>query len=48
VIVVGTGYWPCSAIHGMVDELSLYSRALTHAEIKAICDAGSDGKVKPR
>jgi hypothetical protein len=32
---------------GLLDELSIYNRALTAAEIKAIYDAGSAGKIKP-
>lgn len=32
---------------GLLDEVSIYNRALTAEEIKAICDAGSAGKVKP-
>jgi hypothetical protein len=45
---IGCGYWADSAIHGRVDELTLYSRALTAEEIKAIYDADSAGKTKPR
>ncbi len=32
---------------GLIDEIAIYSRALTAAEIKAIYDAGSAGMVKP-
>jgi hypothetical protein len=32
---------------GMIDELSLYNRALSTSEIAAIYDAGSAGKCKP-
>lgn len=32
--------------HGLIDELSVYNRALSAAEVKAINDAGSDGKIK--
>jgi hypothetical protein len=32
---------------GLLDEVSIYNRALTAAEIKAIYDAGSAGKLKP-
>jgi hypothetical protein len=32
---------------GLIDEVSIYKRALTEAEIKAIYDAGSAGKARP-
>ncbi|MEQ1824524.1 MAG: LamG-like jellyroll fold domain-containing protein [Pirellula sp.] len=32
--------------HGLIDELSVYNRALSAAEVKAINDAGIDGKIK--
>src|SRR5262249_40360760 len=31
---------------GLIDELSLYNRALTPAEVRGIYDAGSDGKIR--
>jgi hypothetical protein len=34
-------------LNGMVDEVSVYNRALSAAEIQAIYNAGSDGKIKP-
>jgi subtilisin-like proprotein convertase family protein len=34
-----------SYFHGMIDELSLYKRALTASEIKAICQNGAADKV---
>lgn len=37
----------CEPFNGLIDEVSLYNRALTAAEIKAIYDAGSAGKAKP-
>ena len=40
----GTGPW---TMNGRVDELSLYSRALSPGEIKSISDAGSAGKGNP-
>ena len=33
---------------GLIDEVELFNRALSAAEIKAIYDAGSAGKIKPR
>lgn len=35
------------AIHGLIDELCLYDRALAPDEIEAIYRAGSAGKIKP-
>ncbi|WP_410962861.1 LamG-like jellyroll fold domain-containing protein, partial [Salmonella sp. SAL4446] len=40
--VTAGDYW-----RGLIDELSLYNRALTAAEIQSIYQAGSDGKVLP-
>jgi hypothetical protein len=34
-------------LDGMVDEVTVYNRALSATEIQAIYNAGSDGKVKP-
>jgi N-acetylneuraminic acid mutarotase len=33
--------------HGLIDEVEIYDRALTQAEIQAIYNAGSAGKCKP-
>jgi len=33
--------------HGMIDEVSVYNRALTPTEIQDIYGAGTDGKIKP-
>ena len=33
--------------HGLIDEVELFDRALSAAEIRAIFDAGSAGKRKP-
>ena len=38
---------PSGFFNGLVDEVELFDRALTAAEIKAIYDAGSAGKSKP-
>ncbi len=38
---------PTAFFNGLVDEVKLYNRALTAAEIKAIYDAGSAGTLKP-
>jgi hypothetical protein len=35
-------------MHGRIDEVSIYDRALTLSEIQGIYNAGSDGKHKPR
>ena len=32
---------------GLIDEVEIFDRAISDAEIKAIYDAGSLGKVKP-
>ena len=32
---------------GLIDEVEIFNRALTAAEIEAIYDAGSAGKIKP-
>ena len=34
-------------LHGRIDEVELFDRALTEAEIRAIYEAGSAGKIKP-
>ncbi|MFX1579507.1 MAG: LamG-like jellyroll fold domain-containing protein, partial [Promethearchaeota archaeon] len=36
------------AMWGLIDEVSIYDRALTPLEIQTISDAGSDGKCKPK
>lgn len=38
-------YW--NAYNGLIDEFSIYSRALSPAEIAAIYNAGQNGKCKP-
>jgi hypothetical protein len=43
---VGRGSGPLLGFKGDLDELTLYSRALSAAEIKAIYAAGSAGKCK--
>jgi hypothetical protein len=45
--VIGRSSWPETGATGVFDEVSLYNRALTAEEIKAIYDAGSAGKEKP-
>lgn len=37
----------CTAFNGLLDEVSLYSRALSLGEIGAVYNAGSAGKCKP-
>jgi hypothetical protein len=34
-------------LHGLLDEISVYSRALSAEEIRTVFEAGSDGKCKP-
>jgi hypothetical protein len=41
------GSTPTRFFHGMIDEVTYYSRALTAAEIQSIYAAGSLGKCKP-
>src|SRR5262245_14807410 len=36
-----------ASMNGLLDEVTLYGRALSASEIKSIYDAGVDGKVKP-
>ena len=36
-----------SFFHGLIDEVEVFSRALTAAEVSAIYEAGSAGKIKP-
>ena len=36
-----------TSFNGLIDEVSIYNRALTDTEVKAIYDAGSAGKIKP-
>lgn len=36
------------SIHGLIDEVEIFNRALSQAEIQAIYDAGSDGKCKDK
>jgi hypothetical protein len=42
----GTTYWD-RRLNGLLDEVSLYNRALSSNEISAIYDAGAAGKCKP-
>jgi len=44
--IIGSSSWPGSGIDGLVDEVSIYNRALSAAEIAAIFQAGSAGKCK--
>jgi hypothetical protein len=37
----------CVTMDGLIDEVEVYSRALSDAEVAAIFNAGSDGKCKP-
>jgi len=39
---LGTG----SCFHGMIDEVSIYNRALSASEIQSVYYAGSSGKCK--
>jgi hypothetical protein len=41
---VGTSCWDYVPFNGAIDEISLYSRALSESEIAAIYNAGSSGK----
>jgi hypothetical protein len=41
---VGTSCWDYVPFNGAIDEISLYSRALSQSEIQAIYNAGSSGK----
>jgi hypothetical protein len=41
---VGTSCWDYVPFNGYIDEISLYSRALSQSEIEAIYNAGSSGK----
>ncbi len=50
LVIGGIGRAPDGSVDrltGMVDELSIYNRALTQSEIAAIAAAGSAGKCKP-
>jgi len=40
-------FQPEQALDGLVDEVSVYGRALSDGEIRAVFDAGSAGKCKP-
>ena len=42
-----TGATPHFVWDSLIDEIRIYNRALTGAEIKAIYDAGSAGMIKP-
>ena len=45
--LLGCSSWPNSFTDGVIDEFSLYNRALSPDEISAIYAAGSAGKLKP-
>jgi hypothetical protein len=45
--VIGHSSWPDTGIRGLVDEVSLYHRALTASEIQSLYLAGSAGKCVP-
>lgn len=45
--VIGHSSWPDTGIRGLVDEVSLYHRALTATEIQSLYLAGSAGKCVP-
>lgn len=42
-----SGSWNFNPFNGMIDEISLYRRALSSSEIKAIHNAGNVGKFSP-
>jgi len=44
--LLGRSSWPGSVTDGLIDELSIYNRALSANEILCIYDAGSAGKCK--
>ncbi len=46
---IGHGFWgdPANAFPGLIDEVEVYNRALSAAEIASIYNAGSAGKCKP-
>ena len=46
-MLIGTDTTNNRWFDGLIDEVSLYNRALTGAEILAIFNAGSAGKVRP-
>ena len=45
--VIGESSWAASAINGIVDEVSIYDRALTANELKSIYTARNSGKSRP-
>ena len=45
-VMIGAHSWG-PTFPGLIDEVELFDRALTDAEILAIYEAGSDGKIKP-
>ena len=45
-LFIGNANSSMNAFNGLIDELSLYNRALTAAEIQGIYNAGSDGKIR--
>ena len=44
---VGGCFSASQAFTGVIDEVEIFNRALTAAEVRAIYDAGSAGKIKP-
>jgi len=47
-VTIGASYvWGGRFLNGLVDEVELFDRSITATEVKAIFDAGSDGKCKP-
>jgi YVTN family beta-propeller protein len=46
-VFIGVTHTGSSYLNGLIDELSLYNRALTPAEITEVFAAGSAGKCKP-
>ena len=44
---IGEGFQGGGGVHGLVDEVAFFNRALTAAEVKSVFDAGSAGMIKP-
>ena len=44
---VGGCFSANQAFTGVIDEVEIFNRALSAAEVEAIYDAGSAGKIKP-
>ena len=43
---IGRSSWPKTIVDGLIDEVSIYDRALTASEVEAIYSAGGVGKCK--